>query len=275
MKQLRTRQTDFVIRIFVLLTNIDLICLHMIPSQCFSVVVGCLILTAGLCLCFLVLLKPVRTLYLFSLFSHRKKNRTNDAIRMFKRCTEIDATYVQAHLELFRLNRESQAALILSDAIKANPDNVELRLAFGHWLLNNGNNGTDRAKHKHSHKHTHVHEITLHSAITWLHFSRLVEQKLNSQCSCFHNTHTHTHSLCSSISFNIYIFRLFCRTSTCRYADISMDTRKGCVKQACNYWYLQVNAQIGSMVAIAFANVEVGPPAIKCDMNKCAQCVFI
>lgn len=68
---------------------------------------------------------------------------------MFKRCTEIDATYVQAHLELFRLNRESQAALILSDAIKANPDNVELRLAFGHWLLNNGN-----AQHKHSHKHT-------------------------------------------------------------------------------------------------------------------------
>lgn len=69
----------------------------------------------------------------------RKKNRTNDANRMFKRCTEIDATYVQAHLELFRLHRGSQAALILSDAIKANSENIELRLVFGHWLLNNGN----------------------------------------------------------------------------------------------------------------------------------------
>lgn len=68
----------------------------------------------------------------------RKKNRTSEAVRMLKRCTEIDATYVQAHLELFRLHRGSQSALILTDAIKANPDNLELRLAFGHWLLNNG-----------------------------------------------------------------------------------------------------------------------------------------
>lgn len=71
-------------------------------------------------------------------FSFRKKNRTNDAIRMFKRCIEIDATYVQAHLELFRLHGERRGALILTDAIKANPDNLDLRLAFGHWLLNNG-----------------------------------------------------------------------------------------------------------------------------------------
>lgn len=70
---------------------------------------------------------------------YRKKNRTNDAIRMFKRCTDIDATYVQAHLELFRLHSGHQAAVILSDAIKANPENVELKLTFGHWLLNNGN----------------------------------------------------------------------------------------------------------------------------------------
>lgn len=57
---------------------------------------------------------------------------------MFKRCIEIDATYVQAHLELFRLHGERRGALILTDAIKANPDNLDLRLAFGHWLLNNG-----------------------------------------------------------------------------------------------------------------------------------------
>lgn len=78
------------------------------------------------------------SLLVFCHFAPRKKNRTNDAIRMLKRCTEIDATYVQAHLELFRLHRGSQAALILTDAIKANPDNLELRLAFGQWLLNNG-----------------------------------------------------------------------------------------------------------------------------------------
>lgn len=71
--------------------------------------------------------------------SNRKRNRTNDAIRMFKRCTDIDTTYVQAHLELYRLHRGSFAALILNDAIKANPKNVELRLAYGQWLLNNGN----------------------------------------------------------------------------------------------------------------------------------------
>lgn len=74
----------------------------------------------------------------FSL-EYRKKNRTHEAVRMFKRCTDIDATYVQCWKELFRLFRGSQAALILSDAIKANSENVELRLTLGHWLLNNGN----------------------------------------------------------------------------------------------------------------------------------------
>lgn len=161
---------------------------------------------------------------------------------MFKRCTEIDATYVQAHLELFRLHRESQAAPILSDAIKANPDNVELRLAFGHWLLNNGN----VSRHGNTSTHTtppphacHTYPIRyIHCTrqITWLHFSGLANENW--------------------ISFRV--FCLFYRTSTCRYADIPMDTWKGRVEQACDYWYLQVNAKIGSMVAIAFANVEVG-----------------
>ncbi|XP_031633037.1 protein O-mannosyl-transferase TMTC1-like isoform X2 [Contarinia nasturtii] len=68
-----------------------------------------------------------------------KKNQTDNAIRMMKRCIELDVTYVKAHLELFRLHGEgSRGALILTDAIKANPDNFKLRLAFGEWLLNNG-----------------------------------------------------------------------------------------------------------------------------------------
>lgn len=98
----------------------------------------------SLCVCMLLhsICRQQFSLTLFGFVSlslfYRKKNRTNDAIRMLKRCTEIDATYVQAHLELFRLHRGSQAALILTDAIKANPDNLELRLAFGQWLLNNG-----------------------------------------------------------------------------------------------------------------------------------------
>lgn len=69
---------------------------------------------------------------------NRKKNRTKDAIRMLRRCIQIDATYIQAHLELYRLHPGSQAALILTDAMKANPDNLELGLTFGHWLLNHG-----------------------------------------------------------------------------------------------------------------------------------------
>lgn len=100
----------------LLLTNIDLILVYI--CMCSSVC-SCALNFALLCF-------------------YRKKNRTNDAIRMFRRCIEIDATYVQAHLELFRLHRERQGVLILSDAIKANPDNLELRLAYGHWLLNNG-----------------------------------------------------------------------------------------------------------------------------------------
>lgn len=68
----------------------------------------------------------------------RKKNRTTDAVRMLKRCTEIDATYVQAHLELFKLHHGIHAAIILNKAIGSNPENMELKLTLGYWLLDNG-----------------------------------------------------------------------------------------------------------------------------------------
>lgn len=68
----------------------------------------------------------------------RKTNRTNDAIRMLKRCTDIDETYVQAHLELFRLHNGIRSALLLEKAIKSNPLNMELRLVYGNWLIENG-----------------------------------------------------------------------------------------------------------------------------------------
>lgn len=69
----------------------------------------------------------------------RKKNRTKEAIRMLRRCTDIDATYVQAHKELFRLHHGIRGARYLERAIKANPYNYELKYMYGYWLMDNGN----------------------------------------------------------------------------------------------------------------------------------------
>lgn len=57
---------------------------------------------------------------------------------MLKRCTEIDGTYVQAHLELFKLHNGINATNVLMNAIASNPDNMELKLTLGYWLLDNG-----------------------------------------------------------------------------------------------------------------------------------------
>lgn len=57
---------------------------------------------------------------------------------MFKRCTAVDTTHVQAHKELFRLNHGFRTARYLEEAIKVNPHDYDLKYFNGHWLLDNG-----------------------------------------------------------------------------------------------------------------------------------------
>lgn len=142
---------------------------------------------------------------------------------MLKICIELDATYVPAHLILYRLHSGRQAARILTNAIKVIPDSLDLRLAFGEWLLNNGNK-TFPPSH-----------------------------------TIFHNFHVFFFPSFYFILFHpFYLHTMYKRTCTCCNAYISTNIGTKCIKQACNYWHLQVNATNGSMVAIAFANVEVG-----------------
>lgn len=176
----------------------------------------------------------------------RKKNQTDNAIRMMKRCIELDVTYVKAHLALFRMHGAgSQGALILTDAIKANPDNFKLRLAYGEWLLNNGKNimvENVSPLHYITQKH-----ITYSITLLQFSFPVVAPLLLHSLCALF--------SLCLSGGMEKLNPN---RTCTCCNAYIPTYIREECVEQACNYWHLQVNAKNGSMVAIAFANDEVG-----------------
>lgn len=84
-------------------------------------------------------LSPGRCRCLWPRHATRKKNRTNDAIYMLERCINLEPAYVPAYLELFKLYRNQgiKSGQILSKAIQANPDNLELRLKFGYWLIEN------------------------------------------------------------------------------------------------------------------------------------------
>lgn len=70
--------------------------------------------------------------------SIRKMNRTNDAIFMLKKCIVLEPTYVPAHFELFTLHQGIPAGQILWQAIQANPNDMETRIKFGQWLMDNG-----------------------------------------------------------------------------------------------------------------------------------------
>lgn len=58
---------------------------------------------------------------------------------MLKRCTQLDGSHMKAHIELIKLHPGIEARSIFVNAIQMNPDKEDLRLFFGLWLYERGN----------------------------------------------------------------------------------------------------------------------------------------
>lgn len=85
----------------------------------------------------LVTIQTISSTFMEIKFS--KKNKTNDAIRMLEQCIYLEPAYVPAYLGLFKLYRNQgiKPGKMLSKAIQSNPNNLELRLKYGYWLIEN------------------------------------------------------------------------------------------------------------------------------------------
>lgn len=61
---------------------------------------------------------------------------------MLARCTELDGNHIKAHIELFKIHRNIQAAFVLRKSVTMNPHRIDLRKYFGQWLYENGKKKT-------------------------------------------------------------------------------------------------------------------------------------